>query len=88
MVTRTEKLLNLFHHTQTPTEDERRDVVRLQLLYSFVRMLKPKNCVEIGSRKGYSAVWMAQALEDNDLGHLTCIDPFIKFGEGMEPVFR
>ncbi len=85
----TETLVNLFKHTTMPTEDETSDVARLQVLYCFVRMIKPRVCVEIGSRKGYSAAWTAQALKDNDgPGHLTCIDPFVASGEGMERDFR
>lgn len=83
-----EILNKLFRFTTIPTEEPRGDTVHLQLLYCFVRMLKPEICVEIGSQRGYSAAWIGQGLEDNGLGHLTCIDPFIGCGEGKEPVFR
>ena len=83
-----ETLKKLFLHTTIPTEEPRGDTIHLQLLYCFARMLKPDLCVEIGSQRGYSAAWIAQALEDNGHGHLTCIDPFIGCGDGKEPVFR
>lgn len=88
MNTGIETLNKLFSHTTVPTEEMRGDTVHLQLLYCFARMLKPKVCVEIGSQRGYSAAWTAQALEDNQHGHLWCIDPFIGCGEGKESVFQ
>lgn len=83
-----ETLSKLFNNTTIPTEEMRGDTVHLQLLYCFARMLKPEVCVEIGSQRGYSAAWTAQALEDNERGHIWCIDPFIGCGEGKESVFQ
>ncbi len=82
-----ETLNKLFSNTTIPTEEMRGDTVHLQLLYCFVRMLKPEVCVEIGSQRGYSAAWTAQALQDNGIGYLACIDPFIGCGEEKLPVF-
>ena len=83
-----ETLSKLFNNTTIPTEEMRGDTVHLQFLYCFARMLKPEVCVEIGSQRGYSAAWTAQALEDNDRGHIWCIDPFIGCGEGKKSVFQ
>ena len=45
-----------------------------ELLYSFVRRLKPSNVLETGCYKGVSSLYMAQALKDNGFGHLTTIE--------------
>ena len=45
-----------------------------KLLYSIVKMKKPKLIVEIGSGFGYSAYWFAKALEDGVVV-LTDYDP-------------
>ncbi len=83
------KLRNLFNNTTIPTEEMVGDTVHLLFLYGLARMLNPTICVEIGSQRGYSAAWTAQALKDNgDHGWLTCIDPFIGCGEGKKPVFE
>lgn len=84
-----ETLRKLFDFTTVPTEEMVGDTVHLQFLYCFVRMLNPLNCVEIGSQRGYSSAWIAQALKDNGgHGFLTCIDPFIGCGEGKKSVFE
>ena len=46
-----------------------------ELVYSIVRLLKPKIAVEIGTFKGYAAICVGQALEDNNKGKLYTIDP-------------
>jgi len=45
------------------------------LLYGLTRALKPKVAVEIGSARGKSACYVAQALKENGLGKLFAIDP-------------
>lgn len=45
------------------------------LLYGLVRARKPKVCVEIGSAQGWSACFIATALEENKIGKLFAIDP-------------
>lgn len=84
-----ERLSKLFNHTIIPTAELTGDSIHLFFLYGLARMLDPTICVEIGSQRGYSAAWTAQALKDNgDRGWLTCIDPFIGCGEGKKPVFE
>lgn len=84
-----ETLSKLFNHTIVPTVELTGDSLHLFLLYGLARMLNPTICVEIGSQRGYSAAWTAQALKDNgNHGFLTCIDPFIGCGEGKKPVFE
>jgi len=83
-----ETLNKLFSNTIVPTAEMTGDSIHLFLLYGLARMLRPNVCVEIGSQRGYSAAWTAQALWDNDHGRLWCIDPFIGCGEGKKPVFQ
>ena len=46
-----------------------------QMLYFFVRATKPKRILEIGTSNGYSGIWLAQALADNerDFGVSGCL---------------
>lgn len=44
------------------------------MLYSFIKLLKPKVVVEVGTFMGYGACYMARALQENGSGHLFCID--------------
>lgn len=37
-----------------------------QMLYFFVRAARPKRILEIGTSNGYSGIWLAQALADNE----------------------
>lgn len=47
-----------------------------RILYALIRALKPKTVFEVGTYRGYAACYMAQALKDNEVGHLWCIDNF------------
>lgn len=45
------------------------------VFYSLVRCLKPLRCIEIGTLEGYSTLFIAAALKDNDNdGHLCAYD--------------
>lgn len=46
------------------------------LLYSLVRYLRPRACVEVGLANGISTLHIAKALQENGSGHHTAIDPF------------
>ena len=46
------------------------------LLYALVRATKPMVCVETGTHKGLSALYIAHALEDNGRGILYTCDPY------------
>ena len=48
-----------------------------QLLYSLVRSLRPRAVVETGCYVGYSTLCIAQALEENDAGHVHSFDLFL-----------
>lgn len=63
------------------------------LLYWLIRNLKPKNVVETGTHKGLTTCYIAAALKDNGIGHITTCDPteqwhqrgnFAKFPELMD----
>ena len=45
-----------------------------ELIYGFVRRLKPTNCLSTGVYTGVSDLFIGQALKDNELGHLTAIE--------------
>jgi predicted O-methyltransferase YrrM len=90
-MTRTLELLNIFDNTFYPSfEPDGNDTVEPLILYALVRFLDPSICVELGSWKGYSAVWIAQALKDNanrNKGYLWCVDAFVGVGEGQKQCF-
>ncbi len=46
-------------------------------LYSMVRMVQPRVLIATGTFVGYSALCMAQAMEDNGGGHLDSFDLFL-----------
>lgn len=46
-----------------------------ELLYALVRATKPETCVETGTHRGLSTHYIAQALEDNNQGHVYTCDP-------------
>lgn len=47
-----------------------------KILYGLIRALKPEVCVEVGTYRGYAACYMARALQENNYGHLYCMDNF------------
>ena len=44
-------------------------------IWGLVRAIKPKVCVETGTHKGLTSIYIARALEDNNAGHLYTVDP-------------
>lgn len=45
-----------------------------RLLNWLVRVFQPESIVEIGTSVGYSALWMAEALQRNGMGHLWTVE--------------
>lgn len=45
-----------------------------ELVYGFVRRLKPENVLSTGVYTGISDLFIAQAIKDNGFGHLTAIE--------------
>ncbi|MCR4290483.1 MAG: class I SAM-dependent methyltransferase [Candidatus Scalindua sp.] len=43
-------------------------------LYGFIRMIKPTAILETGTHKGISAIYMAEALKDNNKGKITTVE--------------
>lgn len=46
------------------------------IMYAFIRSMKPKKVVEIGTYRGVTALYLAHALHDNKKGHLWTCDPY------------
>ena len=46
----------------------------LSILYAFVSEYKPTKVVELGPATGYTTITMAQALKDNNNGHINSYD--------------
>lgn len=57
-----------------------------RLLHAWVRCIRPKIVIETGSFIGYSALWIARALEENGTGHLHSFDLFESRGDYISPV--
>ena len=47
-----------------------------KIMYGIVRAMKPEVVVEVGTYRGYTACFLAKALQENKKGHLYCIDNF------------
>jgi len=60
---------------QVPRDDAAR-IDQQMLLYWLIRGSKPKICVEIGTHRGSTALYLAHALYDNGLGKLITCDPY------------
>lgn len=57
-----------------------------RFLYGFVRMGRPRLVLETGAYVGYSSLCIAQALEDNEEGHLHSFDLFLDRTGYVSPV--
>ena len=57
-----------------------------ELLYSLVKCFHPKFVIETGTFLGYSAICIAQAMEDNKKGHLHSFDLFLPNEQYISPV--
>ncbi len=57
-----------------------------RFLYTLVRLVRPRLMLETGTYAGYSSLCIAQAMQDNDLGHLHCFDLFLDMGHYHSPV--
>jgi predicted O-methyltransferase YrrM len=55
-----------------------------RLLHDLVIWLEPDICVEVGTHIGFSACWMARAIQLNNKGRLFCIDNFCWTEEAQE----
>ncbi|MFH0792940.1 MAG: class I SAM-dependent methyltransferase [bacterium] len=57
-----------------------------RFLYSLVRCCRPNLALEVGTFVGYSALNLAQGLEDNGEGHLHCFDLYPQLGDYVSPI--
>lgn len=72
-----EKITQLLRKIEKQNEEEIAWIVGPKtgrMLYYFVRIWQPKVLIEIGTSIGYSAIWMASAMEENDLGKIVTIE--------------
>lgn len=60
---------------EVPKDDSTSEGERM-LLYWLVKELKPKVVIETGTHRGLTSLYMAHALYENGVGHLTTYDPF------------
>ena len=56
-------------------QDDSASFEEKMIIYSIIRATKPDICVETGTHKGKTALYIAQALYDNKKGHLWTVDP-------------
>ncbi len=71
------KLTALLHKIEKQNEEELAWIVGPKtgrMLYYLVRIWRPKLLLEIGTSIGYSAIWMATAMEENDFGQIVTIE--------------
>jgi len=50
------------------------EIETLEFLYAFIRLVKPRVCVETGTWRGFTAVAIGQALKHNGRGHLWSLE--------------
>jgi predicted O-methyltransferase YrrM len=57
------------------------------LMYSMIRHIQPETVLEVGVSAGHLTCWFAQALKNNEKGHLTSVDNFSRAhgGEASNP---
>lgn len=66
-------------NSEIPDDDSTSEGERM-LLYWLIRELKPNVCVETGTHRGLSTLYMAQALLDNKRGIIITADPNTEWG--------
>ena len=54
------------------------------LLYSLIRREVPRTLVELGTGLGVSALWMAQAVKENGVGHVYTLDDGRDFDQSLD----
>lgn len=72
-----ESPLQLLRFTEDASDGVWVDKAHNFILYALTMMVRPQVAIEIGSRRGGSAMWIARAMEELNEGHLTCIDAFV-----------
>jgi hypothetical protein len=49
--------------------------------YTYCKMFRPKAVLELGTGLGHSSLWIAQALTENDSGHVWTVDSGVRWPE-------
>lgn len=65
---------NYFDYLEELFHDWRYD--HPKIMYGIVRAMKPDVVVEVGTYRGYTACFLAKALQENKKGKIYCIDNF------------
>ena len=60
-------------------QDDSTAIEEKLIIYSLIRAIKPDVCIETGTHKGKTSLYIAQALYDNKKGHLWTAEPFEPF---------
>ncbi len=76
-----ESPIQMMRFTEDANDGVWTDKSHYLLLYALTMMVKPDHAIEIGSRRGGSAIWIARAMEE-----LICIDAFVS-SHGGAPGF-
>lgn len=65
---------------QEVPKDDSAAIGEKMLLHWLIRELKPKVVVETGTHRGLATLYMAAALKENGVGHITTYDP-VEWGQ-------
>lgn len=76
--------VQMLRFTEDANDGVMTDKAHYLLLYAVTHLVKPSVAIEIGSRRGGSAIWIAKAMEEIGNGTLYCIDPFVNKYGGAE----
>jgi predicted O-methyltransferase YrrM len=79
--------LQMLRYTEDADDGIDTDKTHFLMLYAMTMLIRPEVAVEIGSRRGGSAIWITRAMEEMQRGRLFCIDPFIAC-HGGAPAFE
>lgn len=58
-----------------PQDDSAHESQKMYM-YHLIRKMKPSRIVEVGTHKGITTLYLAQALYDNGYGHVWTYDPY------------
>lgn len=67
---------DIFERIDSLPQDDSASIEEKRLLYAIVRATKPMYCIETGTHKGLSGLYIAAALKENGFGVLYTLDPF------------
>jgi Methyltransferase domain len=56
--------------------------------YSYSKMQRPTNVLELGTGLGHTALWLAQALKENDAGHVWTVDNGVRWPESLKVIAK